>query len=440
MGKYFGTDGFRGVAGKTLTAVHACRIGRFLGGYYGAKKGGCRVVIGKDTRRSSYMLEYALAAGLTASGADAYIMHVTTTASVSYITRTDGFDCGIMISASHNPYGDNGIKLICSGGEKLDDGVTALLEDYLDSPDDIPFACGKNIGRTVDCVSGRNRYIGHLIALSSHSFKGYKVGLDCANGSAWQIAKSVFDALGARTCVMGCSPDGTNINSSGAVKPQYIQQLVKSNGLDIGFAFDGDADRCIACDEHGVIADGDSIMYICANAMKQAGELCGGSVVTTVMSNGALAAALSASGIKCESTQVGDRFVYKKMCETGASLGGEQSGHIIFSKYGASGDGLVTAIKVLEIMAEKEVTLSYLLRGYEPLPQVVKNAAVNDKSVCESSAFKEFAEGVKKSEGCSRILVRPSGTEPVIRIMAEGESHAACVRCCDRIARYLGDI
>ncbi|MCD7728727.1 MAG: phosphoglucosamine mutase [Clostridia bacterium] len=436
-GKYFGTDGFRGVAGVNLTAVHACRIGRFIGGYFRSQGGSCRVVIGKDTRRSSYMLEYALVSGLTASGADAYIMHVTTTASVSYIARTDGFDCGIMISASHNPYGDNGIKLIGSGGEKLDDNIVAMLEEYLDSPYDIPFATGQDIGRSVDCISGRNRYIGHLISLSSCSFKGYKIGLDCADGSSWQIAKSVFDALGAKTYVIGANPDGTNINKSGAVHPSYLSELVREQGLDIGFAFDGDADRCIACDEKGVIADGDALLYIFACAMCRAGELSGNTVVTTVMSNGALPVALSRYGINCESTDVGDRFVYKRMCETGASLGGEQSGHIIFSKYGAAGDGLVTAIKIMELVTAEGISLSRLRQGYTPLPQVVINVSVNDKSVCQDQSLAEKIAATRKAEGCSRVLVRPSGTEPVIRIMAEGEDLSACERCCGRIARYL---
>ncbi len=386
------------------------------------------------------MLEYALVSGLNSSGADAYILHVTTTASVSYITRTDGFDCGIMISASHNPYIDNGIKLIGSGGEKMNDNVIKLLEEYLDCPEDIPFATGKNIGKTVDCVSGRNRYIGHLIALSSCSFKGYKIGLDCANGSAWQIAKCVFDALGARTCVIGASPDGTNINKSGAVNPRFLSDLVKNEGLDVGFAFDGDADRCIACDEKGNIIDGDSLLYIFADAMKHSGELCGSTVVATVMGNGALSPALALKGINCEYTEVGDRFVYKRMCETGASLGGEQSGHIIFSKYGASGDGLVTAIKFMEILVQSGLPASGLTKGFTPYPQVVKNVYVKDKKVCESPAFAEKIAAARKAEGCSRILVRPSGTEPVIRIMAEGQSKLSCERCCERIARYLGDM
>ncbi|MCD8372890.1 MAG: phosphoglucosamine mutase [Clostridia bacterium] len=440
MSKYFGTDGFRGVAGETLTAVHAYNIGRFLGGFFRSENGGCRAVIGKDTRLSSYMLEYALVSGLNASGADAYIMHVTTTASVSYITRADGYDFGVMISASHNPYTDNGIKLIGSGGEKMDDVLIGELEKYLDRPYDIPFATGGDIGKTVDCVSGRNRYIGHLISLSAYSFKGYKIGLDCADGSAWQIAKSVFDALGARTYAIGCRPDGKNINQSGAVHTEFLRRLVKDNGLDIGFAFDGDADRCIACDEKGGIVDGDGVMYICANALKAAGELSGGNIVATVMSNGALSAALAAKGINCECTDVGDRFVYKRMRETGASLGGEQSGHIIFSKYGASGDGLVTAIKVMEIVAESGKTLSALLRGYNPCPQVLKNVKVKDKSVCESPAFAERIASARRAEGCSRILVRPSGTEQVIRILAEGESLSACERCCERIARYFEDM
>ncbi len=392
------------------------------------------------------MLEYSLVSGLTSSGADAYIMHVTTTASVSYITRTDGFDCGIMISASHNPYGDNGIKLMGAGGEKLDEGVISELENYLDGIvpegyDDLPYACGADIGSSSDYVCGRNRYIGHLIALSACSFKGYRVGLDCANGSAWQIAKSVFDALGAVTCVIGGSPDGTNINASGSTRPERLAALVKERGLDAGFAFDGDADRCIAVDECGNIVDGDGEMYVLANRLEQLGELGGRGIVATVMSNSGLCDSLSARGIGCVRTCVGDRFVYKKMCESGAALGGEKSGHIIIAKYGASGDGLVTAIKILEAMAERRTPLSELLLGYVPLPQYELSVRVRDKeSAFSDGKLTGYAEERAAAEGCVRVNVRPSGTEPLIRIMAEGGSLASCERCCAAVARYLRDM
>lgn len=395
------------------------------------------MVIGKDTRRSSYMLEYSLVSGLTAAGADAYIMHVTTTASVSYIARTDAFDCGIMISASHNPFYDNGIKLLGPGGEKLDDGAIAALEDYLDgktspaSP-----ATGGGIGRTVDYVGGRNRYIGHLISLSVCSFKGIRVGLDCANGSAWQIAKSVFDALGAKTYVIGGEPDGLNINESGSTKLTALCALVKGEGLDVGFAFDGDADRCIAVDEEGRVVDGDGEMFILANRLSELGEMNGG-VVATVMSNSALHACLAARGMPCHVTRVGDRHVYKKMCLTGAPLGGEKSGHIIIAKYGVSGDGLVTAIKLLEAAAERGVSFSQLLRGYEPLPQRELSVRVRDRQAACSDGLYDFCERVRAEEGCTRVVVRPSGTEPVVRLMAEGGSPEGCARCLERIERRL---
>ena len=403
-------------------------------------------MIGKDTRRSSYMLEYSLVSGLTASGADAHIMHVTTTASVSYITRTDGFDCGIMISASHNPFYDNGIKLIGAGGEKLDGGAVAALEDYLDgvmpggAEGDFPMASDGDIGRSVDYVSGRNRYIGHLISLSACSFKGMRIGLDCANGSAWQIAKSVFDALGAKTYVLGCEPDGLNINESGSTRTGALCELVRENGLNAGFAFDGDADRCIAVDERGNVVDGDGEMFILANRLKELRELGNCGIVATVMSNSGLVSALGARGIECALTDVGDRFVYKKMCEDGAALGGEKSGHIIISKYGASGDGLVTAIKLLECAAERGVPLSELLRGYEPVPQLQLSVRVRDKSAAFSQELISLCERVKSEEGCVRVNVRPSGTEPVIRVMAEAEDEERCGRCLARIARYLRDM
>lgn len=427
----------------SLTADKAFKIGMFLGWYFSRVSGKrCRVVIGKDTRRSSYMLEYSLVSGLTASGADAYIMHVTTTASVSYITRTDGFDCGIMISASHNVFSDNGIKLIGPGGEKLGDEVIALLENYLDGGlpegEEPKYASDEDIGSSFDYVCGRNRYIGHLISLSVCSFKGLKVGLDCANGSAWQIAKSVFDALGARTYVIGGDPDGVNINESGSTRPERLCEMVKERGLDCGFAFDGDADRCIAADECGEIIDGDGELYILANRLKSLGELNDCGIVATVMTNSGLIKSLESRGVPCAVTQVGDRFVYKKMCETGAVLGGEKSGHIIISKYGASGDGLVTAIKILEAAAERGVPLSQLVRGYAPLPQAQLSVRVRDKErLFEGGALEKFSKSAAERAECVRVNVRPSGTEPVVRIMAEGGN---CAQCVTEIARYLRDM
>lgn len=440
-GKYFGTDGFRGQAGVTITAEHAYKVGRALGWYFGGADGRkCRAVIGKDTRLSSYMLEYALAAGLTASGADAYILHVTTTPSVSYITRCDGFDCGVMISASHNPYSDNGIKLMNGQGEKLDDGAIALIERYLDGDfsafgGEIPLACGSKIGRTVDYISGRNRYIGHLISLSTCSYKGLKVGLDAANGSAFMIAKSIFEALGAKTYVIGASPNGMNVNEGvGSTHISALKTLVRENSLDIGFAFDGDADRCIAVDERGCELTGDEELFICANYLKQRGELTGDKIVCTVMSNGGLCKSLQAVGISCIPCDVGDRNVCETMAATGAVLGGERSGHIVFSKLETTGDGLVTAIMMMEALVESKFAVSRLAEGYVPFPQEHVNICADDKERA-MRGVSEAADRLRRELGV-RIVVRPSGTEPVVRIMAEGESREQCSLAC----RILGNL
>lgn len=437
MGKYFGTDGFRGEAGVTITAEHAYKVGVILGYLYGREKGKCRAVIGKDTRLSSYMLEDALCAGLTASGADAYILHVTTTPSVSFITRCDGFDCGIMISASHNPYSDNGIKLMNGQGEKLEEGVLSVIEEYLDGNlSGIPLASGANIGRTVDYVSGRNRYIGHLISLSTCSYKGLRVGLDAANGSAFMIAKSVFDALGAKTFVIGDSPNGLNVNDGvGSTHIEKLARLVKSNSLDIGFAFDGDADRCICVDERGEVLTGDEELFILADYLKSRGELAGDKIVCTVLSNGGLIKSLKARGMDCAVCDVGDKNVCDKMTETGAVLGGERSGHVVFSKYETTGDGLVTAIMIMEALVENKCSASDLLKGYESFPQVSVNVPVDNKREI-MPRIKDAVESVKQSLGV-RLVVRPSGTEELIRIMAEGESYENCVCACGRIRAVI---
>ena len=435
-GKYFGTDGFRGEAGVTITAEHAFKVGRVLGWYFGARLGGkCRAVIGKDTRLSSYMLEYSLAAGITASGGDAHILHVTTTPSVSYITRCDGFDCGIMVSASHNAYFDNGIKIMNDRGEKIDDGVLQLVEQYLDgdfSPfggTDIPFARDKEIGRTVDYVSGRNRYIGHLISLSTCSYKGLRVGLDGANGSAFSIARSVFDALGARTFVIGDEPNGTNVNDGvGSTHIEALCDLVKRNCLDIGFAFDGDADRCIAVDGHGNVLSGDEIMFALACYLKERGILSGNKIVCTVMSNGGLIKSLAAQGIECKVCAVGDKNVWEEMQKTGAALGGERSGHIVFNKYETTGDGLVTAIMLMEALVEKGVSAAELFKNYKCFPQITKNIPTVDKKAA-MLGVNEICEKLAEDLNL-RIIVRPSGTENLIRVMVEGESEEACSLAC----------
>lgn len=432
MGKYFGTDGFRGEANKNLTADHAYKIGRFLGWYYKNEKKGeeCRVVIGKDTRRSSYMFEYALAAGLTASGADAYLLHVTTTPSVSYVTRTEDFDCGIMISASHNPYYDNGIKLMNANGEKMDEETILKVEAYLDGElEEIPYAERAEIGCTVDYAAGRNRYIGYLISLATRSYRGVKVGLDCANGSSWMIAKSVFDALGAKTYVIHNEPNGVNINTEcGSTHIEYLQKFVVENGLDVGFAFDGDADRCLCVDEKGNLIDGDAIIYIYARYLKERGKLAGNKVVTTIMSNFGLYKALDEIGVEYEKTNVGDKYVYENMQQNGYRLGGEQSGHIIFKKYATTGDGILTAIKMMEVMLEKKSTLYELAKPFVVYPQVLKNVRVVDKAVVNADKdVQKAVEDVANALGDSgRILVRESGTEPVIRVMVEAGELETC--------------
>ena len=439
MGKYFGTDGFRGEANVTLTVDHAFKVGRFLGWYYGKnhEDGKAKIVIGKDTRRSSYMFEYSLVAGLTASGADAYLLHVTTTPSVSYVARTEDFDCGIMISASHNPFYDNGIKLINSAGEKMKEDVISEIEKYLDGElGEIPYATRENIGCTVDYTAGRNRYMGYLMSLAIYSFKGIRVGLDASNGSAWTLAKAVFDALGAKTYVINAAPDGTNINANcGSTHIEGLQDLVRREHLDVGFAFDGDADRCLCVDEKGEVITGDHILYIYGCYMKDRDKLVGNKVVTTVMSNFGLYKAFDAVGIEYEKTKVGDKYVYECMSENGYRIGGEQSGHIIFSKYATTGDGIITALKMMEVMLAKKKTLSELAAPLVIYPQVLKNIRVTDKTQAQDDAdVKAAVEAVANALGTDgRILVRESGTEPVVRVMVEAGSTEECEKYVDQV-------
>lgn len=439
MGKYFGTDGFRGEANIDLTAEHAFKIGRFLGWYYKEETGrAARFVIGKDTRRSGYMLEYALCAGLTSSGADAYLLHVTTTPSVAYVARTEDFDGGMMISASHNPFYDNGIKLLNRRGEKMDEATIARVEEYLDGlVADPPLAERDAIGRTVDYAAGRNRYTGYLISLAIRSYRGVKVGLDCANGSSWMLAKNIFDALGAETYVINNQPDGTNINMNcGSTHIEGLQQLVREKGLDVGFAFDGDADRCLAVDENGDVVDGDKILYIYGRYMKERGKLLNNTVVTTVMSNLGLYKAFDEIGIDYEKTAVGDKYVYENMLANGHRLGGEQSGHIIFSKYASTGDGILTSIKLMEVMLERKTTLSRLAEPVKIYPQLLQNVRVADKEAALSSpALAAVIARVEAELGDDgRVLIRPSGTEPVIRVMVEAATDELCAKYVAELA------
>ena len=456
MGKYFGTDGFRGEANENLTADHAYKVGRFLGWYYGElkRRNGdhtpARIIIGKDTRRSSYMFEYTLVGGLVASGADAYLLHVTTTPSVAYVARVDEFDCGIMISASHNPYFDNGIKLINGNGEKMDEETISLVEAYLDGNlevfgqkwEEIPFAKKEKIGCTVDYVSGRNRYIGYLISLGVYSFRGVKVALDCANGSSWNIAKAVFDALGAKTYVINAQPDGTNINNNaGSTHIGGLQKYVVENGMDVGFAYDGDADRCLCVDEKGNVITGDHILYIYGKYMKERGKLLTNTVVTTVMSNFGLYKAFDELGIDYAKTAVGDKYVYEYMMKNGCRIGGEQSGHIIFSKYASTGDGILTSLKIMEVMMARKKKLSELAEGFTVYPQVLTNVRVTDKKAAQDDADVQAAvKKVTEELGdTGRILVRESGTEPVVRVMVEAESEEVCQKYVDMVVGVISE-
>lgn len=439
MGKYFGTDGFRGEANVVLTVEHAFKVGRYLGWYFGQEHK-ARIVIGKDTRRSSYMFEYALAAGLTASGADAYLLHVTTTPSVSYVVRTEDFDCGIMISASHNPYYDNGIKIINKKGHKMEAEVEEKIEEYIDGKtEELPLATREKTGCTIDYAAGRNRYIGHLISLATRSFKDMRIGLDCANGSAFSIAKSVFDALGADTYVVSNEPDGLNINRGcGSTHIEVLQDFVKKKRLDIGFAYDGDADRCIAVDENGDVVNGDLVLYLCGKYLMEQGKLAGNTIVTTVMSNLGLYKACDKIGMKYEQTAVGDKYVYENMMNNGFILGGEQSGHIIFSKHARTGDGILTSLMIMEVVMEKKQTLSKLCEDVKIYPQLLKNVRVTDKKTArENPAVIKAVEDVAAALGSDgRILVRESGTEPVIRVMVE----AATDELCDQYVKQVVDV
>ena len=444
MGKYFGTDGFRGEANVDLTVEHAYKVGRYLGYYFGKNKADgdrARIVIGKDTRRSSYMFEYSLVAGLTASGADVYLMHVTPTPSVSYIVRADEFDCGIMISASHNPFYDNGIKIINSQGSKMDASVEDEIERYIDGDiEEIPYATRENIGRTTDYSMGRNRYIGYLMTLPTRSFKNLKIGLDCANGASSTVAKAVFDALGAKTYVINNTPDGTNINTNcGSTHIEGLQKFVVDNGLDAGFAYDGDADRCLAVDEKGNLIDGDMILYICGKYLKERGRLTNSTVVTTVMSNLGLYKAFDACGIKYEKTAVGDKYVYECMMDKGHILGGEQSGHIIFAKNARTGDGVLTSLKLMEVMIEEKTTMSELTRGLNIYPQLLVNVRVSSKPEVMGDA--DVLAATRKVEEAlgddGRILLRESGTEPLIRVMVEAKTDDLCKKYVDGVVKVI---
>lgn len=455
--KYFGTDGFRGEANVNLTSMQAYKVGRFLGWYYSSPLSGCtkpgykpRIVIGKDTRRSSYMLEYSIVAGITASGADAYMLHVTTTPSISYVTRQDEFDCGIMITASHNPFYDNGIKVINKYGEKLDDQTTALIEAYIDGnlsvlgvqDKDLPLAHRDRIGRIIDHVSGRNRYVGYLISVASNSYKNLRIGLDCANGASWMIAKAVFDALGAQTVIIGAQPDGLNVNNGcGSTHVEKLCDLVKEHHLDVGFAFDGDCDRCIAVDENGNVVDGDGMMYVLANRLLNKGMLNDNTVVATIMSNSGFFASLKKKGIDCKQTKVGDRFVYEEMQANNYSIGGEQSGHIILKKYATTGDGILTAIMIAEEMCDRKLSLSALLEGLMVYPQHVVNVRVKDKNAVmdDKDVLKKLNEVEMLINGNGRALLRQSGTEPVIRIMIEATTQDLCEEYADMIAKVVKD-
>lgn len=440
MGKYFGTDGFRGEANKVLTADHAYKIGRYLGWYYNQNHKG-RIVIGKDTRRSSYMFEYALVAGITASGADAFLLHVTTTPSVAYVVRTENFDCGIMVSASHNPYYDNGIKVMDGEGHKISAEVENAMEKYIDGEmGELPFALQDKIGVAKDYAIGRNRYIGYLISLATRSYDGMRVGLDCSNGSTFNIAKNVFDALGAKTIVVGNEPDGTNINMGcGSTHIENLQKLVKEKNLDCGFAFDGDADRCIAVDENGMEVHGDYILYVCGKYFKECGKLQNNTVVATVMSNMGLFKAMKRENIDICVTTVGDKYVNEAMVANGYVLGGEQSGHIIFSKHATTGDGILTALMLMEVILEKKQSLGTLCKGMQMFPQLLKNVRVEDKAAAVNHPrVQEEVKAITEALGDDgRILLRESGTEPVVRVMVEAKTDELCEKYVNQMIHVM---
>lgn len=439
--KYFGTDGFRGEAGRVLTVEHAYKIGRFVGWYYGARlERRARVIVGKDTRRSSYMLESGIVAGLVASGADAYLLHVIPTPGVAYETVDGRFDCGIMISASHNPYTDNGIKLVNGEGYKMDEDVLERIEDYIDGNCEVPFAVGDVIGCTIDYMQGRNRYIAHLIASANFSLQGVRVGLDCANGSASSVAKPVFDALGAEVHVINNVPDGLNINvDCGSTHMDRLRRFVVEQGLDAGFAYDGDADRCLAVDERGNVVDGDMILYVCGTYLNKHGRLAGGTVVPTVMSNLGLFKALDDAKLSYEVTAVGDKNVYACMREKGYSLGGEQSGHIIFGDIECTGDGIMTSLRIMEVIRAERETLSALCAPMKVYPQVLVNVRSEHKEDldgCEA-VWAAVCAAEEELGDKGRVLVRTSGTEPLIRVMAEAETERAAQDAVDGIVSVV---
>jgi len=438
MGKYFGTDGFRGEVNKNLTALHAYKIGEFLASYFVKNNGNKKFIIGRDTRISGSMLEAAISAGLNACGGDAYILGVTTTPSVAYLAKCEGFACGIMISASHNPYYDNGIKLINSKGEKMEESIISLIEDYIDSKIDVNYASKDNIGKIIDYKEGKNKYINHLISLGPN-LKGLNIGLDLANGSATSAAKQIFDTLGANTTIINSNPDGFNINTNcGSTHIEGLANLVKENKLDCGFAYDGDADRCLMVDEYGNILSGDHILYIYANYLKSENELKNNTVVTTVMSNFGLYKALDIKHISYAKTKVGDKYVYEYMKENDCMIGGEQSGHIIFFKDASTGDGILTSLKMLEVIVNTNKKLSELVKDLDIYPQVLINIKVTDKAKAQQDPkVVEAVKAVEKELGDSgRILVRESGTEPLVRVMVEAKSQAEC----EKLARRVIDV
>lgn len=439
--KYFGTDGFRGRANETLRLEHAVKIGEFLGRYFAKTTKVPKIVIGKDTRISSYMLEYGLAAGIASAGGDAYLMHVTTTPSVSYVTKNNGFNCGVMITASHNPYHDNGIKIINNNGDKMGDEFLQDIERYIDG--ELELSRAGEPGRCVDYLTGRNSYISYLSTIPGNSFCGYKIGLDCANGASFAIARNVFSILGADVFIMSNQPDGRNINvDCGSTHPEALQRYVVENRLDIGFAFDGDADRCLMVDEKGNLIDGDGIMYIIGTYLKEHGRLNKNTVVATVMSNIGLHRALTNHGIKIVTTDVGDKYVAQEMFSNGYSIGGEQSGHIILSEHACTGDGILTAITLADILVETKNIASALTAGLDIFPQKLKNIKVADKNrIMGDEKVKEYIEKTNEQfDGNGRLLLRASGTEPLIRIMVEAQDEAACDECIAKTEKMLSEL
>lgn len=441
MGKYFGTDGVRGVANSELTPELAFKLGRFGGFVLTKDKDRPKVLIGRDTRVSGHMLEGALVAGLLSIGAEVMRLGVISTPGVSYLTKALGAEAGVMISASHNPVADNGIKFFGPDGFKLSDEQEYEIEELIDmTVDQLPRPVGADLGQVMDYFEGGQKYLQYLKNTVDEDFSGIHIALDCAHGATSSLATHLFADLDADISIMGASPNGININAGvGSTHPEALAAMVKEKGADVGLSFDGDGDRLIAIDEKGNIVDGDQIMFICGKYMKEHGRLKHSTIVSTVMSNLGFYKGLEALGIQSVPTAVGDRYVVEEMKKNGFNLGGEQSGHIIFLDYNTTGDGLLTGLQLVNIMKATKKTLSELAADMKKFPQKLVNVRVTDKHhVTDNEKVKTIIEQVEaEMNGNGRILVRPSGTEPLVRVMAEAPTEELCQDYVNRIVSVV---